>query len=69
MSKLKEVVIYSPINDHRIKAYLKDSPIWKLCFHKEELTKEIIKIHRKMYVYRIKFDGLIPIQHMSTKAM
>lgn len=68
--KLKEEIIYSPINDHRIKAELIDSPIWRICYTKEELTKEVMsKHHGRMYAYSIKFDGLIPVQHTNTKEL
>lgn len=65
---LTKEIVYSPINDHRIKAELINSPIWKLVYTKEEVTEELIKKHKgHMYVYTIKFDGLTPVQHMGTK--
>ena len=63
MGKLKEEVVYSPINDHRVKANLTTSPIWKTCYKEEEVTKKVIEKHgNRMYAYTIKFDGLVPIQ-------
>ena len=66
--KLTEEIVYSPINDHRIKANLINSPIWKTCYKKEEISKDIIVGHgNRMYAYTIKFDGLKPIQVTNIK--
>lgn len=67
-TKLTEEVIYSPVNDHRVKANLMDSPIWKTPYNKEDLTDEIITYHgNHMYEYTIKFDGLTPKQVTKVK--
>lgn len=72
MSKIKlvEETVYSPVNDHRIKAQLVMSPIWKTCYMKDEVTKEVMKKHGgRMYAYTFKFDGALPIQHTKTEKM
>lgn len=68
--KLKEELVYSPVNDHRIKADLVNSPIWKIAYKKAELTKEVMEKHKgRMYEYTIKFDGVTPVQHTNTKEL
>jgi hypothetical protein len=52
--------VYSPIKDDNIKNDIKNSPIWKECYHTND-TKPTVK---QMFVYTIKFDGLVPIQVM-----
>jgi hypothetical protein len=67
-TKLIEEVVYSPVNDHRIKAQLRTSPIWRTCYKKEEITKEIMQKHGgRMYAYTFKFDGTKVIQHTKTE--
>lgn len=59
---MTEEKVYSPINDKDIKKNLNDSPIWKNCFHSDDLTTEVLSKNPNMAVYSIKFDGLVPIQ-------
>lgn len=54
--------IYSPIEDLEMSKNLGDSPVWKLCFRKEELNTVDAQKHREMWKYSVKFDGLIPVQ-------
>lgn len=64
---MRDEIVYSAVNDHRIKADLINSPIWRMCYKKEEVTEEIKKKHQRLYAYHIKFDGLIPVQHTKTE--
>lgn len=54
--------VYSPIKDNALKANLKTSPIWKTCYKEEDLNRDILMKHERMYVYTIKFDGVTPVQ-------
>ena len=55
-------IVYSPVQDKNIKNDIKNSPIWKKCYHENEITDEIRMKHHEWYVYHVKFDGLLPIQ-------
>ena len=57
---METIKVYSPVEDKKIKENLKDSIIWKQCFHEEDL-QEAMKKHKNMFEYQIKFDGLKPI--------
>ena len=57
-------VVVSPVKDDF--KNLKDSPVWKNCYHVEEITPEILNKHIKWYEYHIKFDGLKPFQLTKT---
>jgi hypothetical protein len=50
--------IYSPIKDDNIKKDITHSPIWKNCYHNDDDKPNV----PQMFVYTIKFNGLIPIQ-------
>jgi len=54
--------ILSPIKDEKMNSHLNDSEIWKNAFHLEEVTEEIRKKYPKWYLYKVKFDGVVPIQ-------
>jgi hypothetical protein len=54
--------VFSPIKDDEIKRNLNDSPIWKNCFHSDDLTAEVLAKYPNMIEYTIRFDGLKPIQ-------
>lgn len=54
--------VYSPINDPKIKSDIKGSKIWGTCYKKEEVTRDVLNKHARLYVYSIKFDGLEPFQ-------
>ena len=58
--------VISPILDENIQEHLASSKIWKLCFHKDELTDEILRKENKWYKYDIKFDGIKPVQWTKT---
>lgn len=53
--------IYSPIEDKDIKNNLQNSPIWKEAYKLDESFPD-----KKMYFYKIRFDGLTPVQVMQT---
>ncbi len=38
-----------------------NATFWKDCYHQEEVSMEDLK-EKQWYVYRVKFDGLKPIQ-------
>lgn len=54
--------VYSTINDQDIRRNLNDSPIWKNCFHEDDLTHELKQKYPNLVEYTIRFDGLKPIQ-------
>ena len=55
-------VVVSPVEDKNINKNLNGSPIWKNCFHTDEITDEIRGKSPKWFEYHVKFDGLKPIQ-------
>lgn len=66
-SKLVDEKVYSPVNDVDIKKHLNESPIWKLCYKHEDITKEVRSKHNVIYEYSIKFDGVKPVQFTGVK--
>lgn len=60
-SLFTEENVYSPINDDNIRNDIKNSTIWKKCFHESEY-KEFINDFANMHCYSIKFSGLTPVQ-------
>lgn len=54
--------VISPILDRDIQSNKDNSPIWKLAFKEDEITKEIYNKYQDWYKYSIKFNGLKPIQ-------
>jgi len=54
--------IYSPIKDEKMNSHLNDSEVWKNAYHPEEVTKEVKKKYPQWYMYKVKFDGVKPIQ-------
>lgn len=60
-------IVMSPIKDPNIKKNLNESPIWKNCYRKDEMTDEIRKKHEVWVEYHIKFDGLKPTQVIKVK--
>ena len=64
MKTLKVENIVSKIHDKNIKKNLQDSSIWKDCKHFNELSEEE-KSSKKFFCYKVKFDGLTPIQVMN----
>lgn len=56
MSNLKLEKVYSHYHDKFISFNIKDSIIWKSCYHEDELKPD------NLWCYHIKFDGLKPVQ-------
>jgi len=54
--------VYSPIFDKDIKKDINNSPIWKDCYHQDDIPNEYRDINKTLYCYTIKFDGVTPIQ-------
>ncbi len=67
MKSLITEKVYSPVEDKNIKNRLVESPIWKKCYKKEELTEEVLGSVQRMFEYTIKFDGLVPVQVTKVK--
>lgn len=61
MKTLKTEYIVSKISDRNIKNNLQNSLIWKECKHLDELSEEE-KNSKEFFLYKIKFDGITPIQ-------
>lgn len=59
--------VYSPIRDNNIKNNISSSPIWKNCYHEDELKDIPQDTRRSLICYTIKFDGLKPIQVTNIK--
>lgn len=60
-------IVMSPVNDPDFKTHLNDSPVWKNCYHVEEVTDEIRKKYNKWFEYHVKFSGITPIQCVKIK--
>ncbi len=63
---MKDVIVYSPIEDKQIRTNLNDSPIWKKAYHESDLS-EIEKRYPTLWQYTIKFEGTKPIQFTKMK--
>ena len=63
---METITLYSKIEDKNIKKELNDSPIWKAAIHEDELADAKEK-GKPLYEYKIKFDGLKPVQVSSVK--
>lgn len=61
--------VFSPYEDRKITKNLKDSVIWNKCFKEEELTDEVKSKYQYMFMYKIKFDGLTPVQVTNRKVI
>lgn len=59
-------VVVSPVKDVDFKTNLGGSPVWKNCYHADEVTDDIRKKHAKWFEYHVKFDGLKPVQLTKT---
>lgn len=66
MEKLKDVIVYSTVEDKGIKRNLQDSPMWKKSIHPDDLENDR-RPGIPMYKYSFKFDGLKPVQVNSVK--
>lgn len=58
---MKDIKVYSTIEDKKIHNNLSNSPMWKKALTEEEFD-ELKQDKDKYYVYNIRFDGLIPKQ-------
>jgi len=65
---MKDVKVYSPVEDKAIRENLNDSPIWKKAYHAEDLPR-IQATNRVVFEYSIKFDGTKPIQLTNVKRL
>lgn len=45
------------------------APFWKQCYHKDEVTTEMLTNGKQWYEYHVKFDGLKPIQITKTNKL
>ena len=46
-----------------------NAPFWKEAYHKDEVSKEMLKNGKVWYEYHIKFDGTIPVQLTKTNIL
>ena len=61
MKTEKEIeIVYSPIEDRS--KDINSSPIWKNAWHLEEIGEVEKRSYLTWWKYKIKFDGLSPIQ-------
>lgn len=63
---MKDVDVYSPIEDKKIKTNFNDSPIWKKASTEEEFM-ENPKRYPVWFKYTFKFNGLKVVMHTKTK--
>ena len=64
---MKTEIVLSPVKDDSFKSNLNDSPVWKNCYHVNEVTNEIRDKYPKWYEYHIKFEGLKPLHLTKVK--
>lgn len=65
---METVLVYSTVEDKEIKKNLENSPIWKNAIHSDDLEAEQ-KPGVPMFEYKIKFEGLKPVQVSSVKKL
>ena len=58
-----EIVLSTIVNTGKDIA---NAPFWKECYHKDEVTKEMLSNSKQWYEYHVKFSDLIPIQLTKT---
>jgi len=63
---MKDVDVYSPVEDKKIKTTLGSSPIWKKASTEEEYLDNINR-YPVWYKYTFKFDGTKIVMHTKTK--
>jgi len=68
MEKLKDVTVYSPIEDKKIKSDISGSPMWKKSIHPDDLASEQ-KPGVPLFEYSMKFDGTKPVQVTRVKKL
>jgi hypothetical protein len=54
--------VFSPVKDEKMNSHLNDSEVWKNAYHPDDMSDDIRKKYPQWYMYKIKFDGLKPIQ-------
>ena len=60
-------IVMSPVKDENFKTHLEDSPVWKNCYHADEVTDEIRNKYPKWFEYHVKFEGLKPFHLTKVK--
>jgi len=58
---MKNVDVYSPIDDSKIKTEFQNSPIWTKAYTEEEY-KSNIQRYPQWFLYSFKFNGTKPVQ-------
>jgi len=46
-----------------------NAPFWKECYHKDEVTEEMLSNGKQWYEYHIKFENTVPIQLTKTNKL
>jgi len=46
-----------------------NAPFWKECYHRDEVTEEMLGNSKQWYEYHVKFSGLVPIQLTKTNKL
>jgi hypothetical protein len=69
---MEKVIVYSPVEDQKIKSNLNNSPIWKdkngkSNAYTEEEYLENPKRYPRWWKYTFRFEGLKPVQHTKTE--
>jgi hypothetical protein len=58
--------VWSPVEDKNMNKDIKNSPVWKNCYHDDEVTDELRHKFQKWFEYVVKFEGLQPVQCTKT---
>lgn len=61
INHMETIIVYSPIEDKKIKSDLNNSPIWKKANTEEEYLDNPRR-YPVWFKYTFKFDGLKPVQ-------
>jgi len=48
---------------------INNAPFWKDCYHKEDVTEEMLGNGKQWWEYYVKFDGVKPIQLTKTNKL
>jgi hypothetical protein len=67
MIKMVTEKVFSPYDDKNIDKNLNDSDIWKKAYKEDEITDDVKRQYQFMFLYKIKFNGLTPVQVLNKK--
>jgi len=64
---MENVIVLSTIENEG--KDIANAPFWKEAYHKDEVTKEMLRNGKMWYEYHIKFNNTVPIQLTKTNRL